>query len=179
MQVGVVAYTLLCGDEPFSDDGIYDIMENNKQARYDFSAPRWEQVSNDAKNFIARALEGKAEDRINPEESKRHPWLKDFFFNRCTSTTTITTTGKKSATDRTTTTSLEESHQQQLAVELLSCSITSTEYNSLGTAPMVSKVLPYSRETSAGSDTTYVPSIGQLEYVNVNNHPRSNKCCIA
>eukprot|EP01036_Dinobryon_divergens_P029813 gene29813-38967_t len=167
-SVGVVAYTLLCGDEPFCDDGIYDIMEKNKQAIYDFNAPRWEEVSSDAKNFISRALEGKAEDRINPEESKRHPWLRDFFFNK-------SSPGIKSPTDRTI---MEES---QLSMELRSSSFSSTEYNNLDTTSFVSKVLPYSREASAGSDTTVVPSIGQREYVNNvnNNNSKSNRCSIA
>ena len=142
-------------------------MEKNKQAMYNFNAPRWEEVSSDAKNFISRALEGKAEDRINPEESKRHPWLRGFFFNK-------SSPGIKSPTDRTI---MEES---QLSMELRSSSFSSTEYNSLDTTSFVSKVMPYSRETSAGSDTTVVPSIGHREYVNnVNNNSRSNRCSIA
>ena len=145
-------------------------MENNKQARYDFNAPRWEEVSSDAKNFISRALEGKAEDRINPEESKRHPWLRDFFFHK----SSLGVVKSATATDRT---FLEES---QLRMEMLSSSYSSTEYNSIDTSSFVSHVLPYSWETSAGSETTVVPSIGQREYVNnVSSNSRSNRCSIA
>lgn len=75
----MVAYSLLCGNEPFYDDDSAVLMENNKQALYDFSSPRWDRVSCHARDFVERALADKAETRINAEESKRHPWLKEFF----------------------------------------------------------------------------------------------------
>eukprot|EP01037_Dinobryon_pediforme_P041796 gene41796-51778_t len=78
-SIGVVAYSLLCGNEPFYDDDSAVLMENNKQALYDFSSPRWDRVSCHARDFVERALADKAETRINAEESKRHPWLKEFF----------------------------------------------------------------------------------------------------
>ena len=170
MQVGVVAYTLLCGDEPFCEDGIYDIMEKNRQAKFDFNAPRWEEVSNDAKLFIARALESRAEDRINAEESKRHPWLKDFFFNRCT--------GKKSAVERT---SAEESRGEMMLSFSTSLAAASEHNHVDNTVVLLSKVLPYSRETSVESDSTVVPSIEHnKEFVSMQDYYRpNNKCSIA
>jgi len=81
-SVGVVAYALLSGVEPFYDREVNVLKHNNQFVRYDFDDPVWQTVSESAKDFIRKALQLQAETRINPEESKRHPWLCGFFYNQ-------------------------------------------------------------------------------------------------
>lgn len=80
-QIGVVAYTLLCGYEPFYGCDNQDLLKANKTAEFKFHRPDWDAVSTDAKDFIAKALLTSAEERLNPEGARKHVWLKGLFKN--------------------------------------------------------------------------------------------------
>ena len=49
---GVIAYICLSGNPPFNGVGDSDIIKKVKSGKYSFSAPVWQDVSGDAKNFI-------------------------------------------------------------------------------------------------------------------------------
>lgn len=80
-QVGVVAFSLLSDMDPFYDSDPNILKDNNQRVRYDFDHEVWQTVSASAKDFIRKALQLRAENRMNPEESKRHPWISEFFYN--------------------------------------------------------------------------------------------------
>lgn len=78
-SVGVVAYTLLCGYEPFYGQDNADLLRANRCVEYEFHSPEWDEISPQAKDWIKRALEAGADTRLTPEEGKRHAWLADLF----------------------------------------------------------------------------------------------------
>ena len=81
LQIGVVAYTLLCGYEPFYGCDNQDLLKANKAADYKFHRPDWDVISMDAKDFIAKALLSSADERLTPEGARKHVWLKGLFKN--------------------------------------------------------------------------------------------------
>ena len=56
IQIGVVAYALLCGYEPFYGDTETQLMESNRIVNYAFHSPEWDHISNDAKDFIKKCF---------------------------------------------------------------------------------------------------------------------------
>lgn len=77
-SVGVVAYILLCGYEPFYGTNDEDLIRCNKHVEYEFQDPEWSNISANAKDWIARALSPTAHSRMNPESALLHPWLNKF-----------------------------------------------------------------------------------------------------
>jgi serine/threonine protein kinase len=75
LQVGVCVYSLLCGYEPFVGDSIEDIIEANKLAVYDFDTPEWNKVSEDAKDFVKRAMNPLPQLRLTVHDALAHPWM--------------------------------------------------------------------------------------------------------
>ena len=51
-------------------------MAANKEVRYGFNKPIWDTVNSDTKDFIALCLRPTAEERITPEQAKRHPFVR-------------------------------------------------------------------------------------------------------
>jgi serine/threonine protein kinase len=78
-SLGVVAYTLLCGYEPFYGDDPQDLLRANRCVEYEFHSPEWDHISLAAKDFIQCALTAHPQQRITAEEAKRHGWLQDLF----------------------------------------------------------------------------------------------------
>ena len=66
-SVGVVAYTLLCGYEPFFGSENPEIIIANKKAEFKFDTPEWTHISNEAKDFITQALKPTAAERLTTE----------------------------------------------------------------------------------------------------------------
>ncbi|KAJ1420059.1 kinase-like domain-containing protein [Ochromonadaceae sp. CCMP2298] len=78
-SIGVVAYTLLCGYEPFYGADNAELLRANREVDYEFHMPEWDAVSAQAKDWIAQALRGRCDERITPMESLQHPWLAPVF----------------------------------------------------------------------------------------------------
>jgi calcium/calmodulin-dependent protein kinase I len=76
-SLGVVAYTLLCGYEPFYGTDDQELIRVNKNVEYQFHLPEWGSISTLAKDFIANCLLPSADHRLTAEEAKRHPWILD------------------------------------------------------------------------------------------------------
>lgn len=53
IQVGVVAYTLLCGYEPFYGVTDKQLIAANKLAEYEFHDPEWTRISAEAKDLVS------------------------------------------------------------------------------------------------------------------------------
>lgn len=61
---------------PFHDDEMLDEMQNIMLGRYSFDpAEQWDNISDEAKDFIRKCLSPKPEDRPTCREAMQHPWL--------------------------------------------------------------------------------------------------------
>jgi len=74
-SVGVCAYTLLCGYEPFYGEDDRELIRSNKTVDYEFHDPEWTDISPACKGFIEWCLAERAEDRPSPGQALTHPWL--------------------------------------------------------------------------------------------------------
>ena len=78
-SIGVVAYTLLCGYEPFYGRDDKELIQANRNTEYAFHDPEWSSISDDAKRFIRQALLPTAEQRLKVGEAKAHRWLRSTY----------------------------------------------------------------------------------------------------
>lgn len=64
-SIGVVLFTMLCGEAPFFEEDRFELFEKIKQCEYNFNAPAWLNVSDDAKDFIRKLLVPNPETRLS------------------------------------------------------------------------------------------------------------------
>ena len=62
-SIGVITYILLCGYPPFYGDSDNEIFESVRIGRYDYPSPEWDDISQDAKDFIDSLLKKNPADR--------------------------------------------------------------------------------------------------------------------
>lgn len=62
-SIGVITYILLCGYPPFYGDSDNEIFESVRVGRYDYPAQEWDEISQDAKDFIDSLLKKNPDDR--------------------------------------------------------------------------------------------------------------------
>lgn len=74
-SIGVVLFILLSGCPPFFDEDNFALFEKIKKVEYNFDAPTWSKVSEDAKNVIRALLVKEPEKRMSPDEFLKHPWI--------------------------------------------------------------------------------------------------------
>ena len=75
---GVVCYILLCGGAPFDGDDGEQIMDAIAFGEFTFADdPIWEEVSEEAKDFIAYLLTYDENERPTAEQALKHPWLEN------------------------------------------------------------------------------------------------------
>jgi len=74
-SIGVITYILLCGFPPFYGNSDQEIFEKILKAEYDFPAPDWDVISDDAKNFIRQILVLDPHKRPTSAEALQHPWM--------------------------------------------------------------------------------------------------------
>lgn len=74
-SIGVVLYILLCGYPPFYDDDNFILFEKIKKGQYEFPAPHWENISQDAINIIKGLLVVDPAKRTTPEDLLKNPWV--------------------------------------------------------------------------------------------------------
>jgi calcium-dependent protein kinase len=73
--VGVIAYILLSGTPPFGGRNEKQIMENVKGGQYNFNNAVWNNVSDDAKDFVKKLLTMDPAHRMSAKEALNHKWL--------------------------------------------------------------------------------------------------------
>lgn len=73
--IGCVLYTMLCGFPPFYDDKIDILTEKISRGEYTFLQPWWDEISDGAKNCVARLLEVDPDRRYNIDQFLNDPWL--------------------------------------------------------------------------------------------------------
>ena len=55
-SIGVVAYIMLSGTPPFYKEDNFALFEKIKSCDYDFDVETWENITNDAKDFITKIM---------------------------------------------------------------------------------------------------------------------------
>jgi len=74
-SVGVITYLLLCGFPPFYGDSLPEVFEQIVKADYDFPAPYWKNISDDAKDLISKLLVVDAKKRLSAADALKHKWI--------------------------------------------------------------------------------------------------------
>ncbi|XP_071393489.1 myosin light chain kinase 3 [Centroberyx affinis] len=74
-SVGVITYMLLSGLSPFLGDNDAETMNNILHANWDFDSDAFENVSNEAKDFISRLLIPTKCGRLSASGCMKHSWL--------------------------------------------------------------------------------------------------------
>lgn len=81
--LGVILYTMLCGNTPFKhinkdlDDRNIPLQttENIRRGLYNISNERWSEISPEAKDLIASLLKVNESDRLSLRQLKKHRWM--------------------------------------------------------------------------------------------------------
>jgi len=74
-SLGVITYFLLCGFPPFMADDLNGIFQLIQRAEYDYPSPYWDNVSDQAKDFIRRLLVTDPRKRMLAADALQHPWM--------------------------------------------------------------------------------------------------------
>jgi len=75
-SLGVITYFLLAGYLPFMGESLPEVVELITDGDYDFPSPYWDNISEEAIDFVSRLLTKNVAKRMNAKEALDHPWLK-------------------------------------------------------------------------------------------------------
>lgn len=76
-SVGVICYVLLSGLSPFMGSTDVETMANVTIAKYDFDDEAFQNISDNAKDFIKKLLLKDLSSRMTAKEAIDHPWLNE------------------------------------------------------------------------------------------------------
>ncbi|RLN66317.1 hypothetical protein BBJ29_002593 [Phytophthora kernoviae] len=74
-SIGVITYILLAGYPPFHDDSQPVLFKKIRKGKYYYDSPYWDNVSDDAKEFISKMLVVNPKDRATAAELLQHKWI--------------------------------------------------------------------------------------------------------
>lgn len=74
-SLGVICYVLLTGISPFMGDSDVETLSNVTRGDYDFEDDTFEQISDDAKDFIQRLMVKNKKKRMTVSQCLEHSWL--------------------------------------------------------------------------------------------------------
>ena len=74
-SLGIVAYTVISGYQPFRSEDQERLKRDIVRGVFDFDEKVWSSISSQAKSFIASLLKAKPEERLSSEEALEHEWL--------------------------------------------------------------------------------------------------------
>jgi len=74
-SMGVILYILLCGFPPFYHQSTAQLYKQIKKGAYDFPAPYWDEISDEAKDLVKKLLTVNPQNRATPDEVLEHPWV--------------------------------------------------------------------------------------------------------
>ncbi|XP_061547595.1 myosin light chain kinase, smooth muscle-like isoform X2 [Phycodurus eques] len=75
-SIGVICYILLSGLSPFMGDNDNETLANVTSATWDFEDEAFDEISDDAKDFITRLLKKDMKARLSCHQCLEHTWLK-------------------------------------------------------------------------------------------------------
>ncbi len=76
-SIGALTYIMLCGDPPFKGNSNHDIFNKILREDVKFSSKKWEEISDDAKNFVKNCLIKIPDKRPNAIQCLNDLWFKD------------------------------------------------------------------------------------------------------
>ncbi|XP_058141152.1 myosin light chain kinase family member 4 isoform X2 [Dasypus novemcinctus] len=76
-SVGIIAYMLLSGLSPFLGDNDAETLSNILACRWDLDDEEFQDISEEAREFISKLLIKEKSWRISASEALKHPWLSD------------------------------------------------------------------------------------------------------
>ncbi|CAM9168321.1 unnamed protein product [Discosporangium mesarthrocarpum] len=74
-SIGVITYILLCGYPPFFGDNDYEIFQSVQRVEFQFLSPEWDEISDEAKDFISKLLLREPAKRLTAGQALAHPWF--------------------------------------------------------------------------------------------------------
>ena len=74
-SLGVITYMLLSGTPPFKGRRDREVLQAVRRGKYTLSGPKWDTVSEEAKDFIRHLLVYNPSKRITAEQALKHVWL--------------------------------------------------------------------------------------------------------
>ncbi|XP_040858575.1 myosin light chain kinase, smooth muscle isoform X1 [Ochotona curzoniae] len=74
-SIGVICYILVSGLSPFMGDNDNETLANVTSATWDFDDEAFDEISEDAKDFISSLLKKDMKNRLNCTQCLQHPWL--------------------------------------------------------------------------------------------------------
>eukprot|EP00833_Pecoramyces_ruminatium_P011161 jgi/Orpsp1_1/1185193/evm.model.c7180000092709.1 len=72
---GVICYILLSGYPPFGGESDYEAYNSVVSGKYVYFSPEWDEISDNAKDFINRLLTVDPHKRITVKEALNHQWI--------------------------------------------------------------------------------------------------------
>ncbi|KAG9271439.1 myosin light chain kinase, smooth muscle isoform X2 [Astyanax mexicanus] len=75
-SIGVICYILVSGLSPFMGDNDNETLSNVTSATWDFEDEAFDEISDEAKDFISNLLKKDMTARLTCEQCFQHPWLK-------------------------------------------------------------------------------------------------------
>ncbi|TRY93441.1 hypothetical protein DNTS_005742 [Danionella cerebrum] len=75
-SIGVICYILVSGLSPFMGDNDNETLSNVTSATWDFEDEAFDEISDEAKDFISNLLKKDMKARLTCDQCVQHPWLK-------------------------------------------------------------------------------------------------------
>jgi len=74
-SIGVITYVVLSAHIPFDGQTENQVFQKILRAQYRFPSPMWDEISAEAKDFIAKIFVVDVKARLSVTECLDHPWL--------------------------------------------------------------------------------------------------------
>ena len=75
-SIGVITYMLLTGTPPFRGENDHAVLAAVKAAKFVLTGPRWDHISDAAKDFVSSLLRKNPKHRLTADQALKHPWLR-------------------------------------------------------------------------------------------------------
>ena len=75
--VGVIAYIVLAGFNPFEGHTDPETAVLVEMGEFELDIPEWEEISVEAKDFVTKCLAYEEKDRLSAAEALEHPWIRN------------------------------------------------------------------------------------------------------
>ncbi|XP_019949701.2 myosin light chain kinase, smooth muscle isoform X1 [Paralichthys olivaceus] len=85
-SIGVICYILLSGESPFQGDSDTETLASVTAAHWEFDEESFEEITDEAKNFISSLLNKDTRRRMSCVEALAHPWMAAFDSGDCANT---------------------------------------------------------------------------------------------
>jgi len=74
-SIGVISYILLCGYPPFYDENDANLFAQILKGEFEFDSPYWDDISEEAKDFIRSLMCVNVENRLTCQNALEHCWI--------------------------------------------------------------------------------------------------------